>query len=160
VTPPRESLSARASLAIYEAPQQSRTEERAHPTTRGPTGTVPLASRPFPWTFGGLGGTPLTKEAGSNRERNTGVLFIMCSSSVPPGRARRGWPGGCTAAATPRPCRAPPRSISDVSLIGGGQVPRPSEVPTRARPPAAAGLSFPHKRTPPMPLATPQAHPC
>jgi magnesium chelatase family protein len=33
-----------------------------------------------------------------------------------------------TAFVTTRPCRAPHHTISDVGLIGGGQVPRPGEV--------------------------------
>jgi magnesium chelatase family protein len=36
--------------------------------------------------------------------------------------------GGRTALVTARPCRAPHQTISDVGLIGGGQVPRPGEV--------------------------------
>jgi Magnesium chelatase, subunit ChlI len=35
---------------------------------------------------------------------------------------------GRTALVTTRPCRAPPHSISDVGLIGGGAVPLPGEV--------------------------------
>jgi hypothetical protein len=35
---------------------------------------------------------------------------------------------GRTASVTMRPCRAPPHPICDVSLIGGGPVPRPGEV--------------------------------
>jgi magnesium chelatase family protein len=36
--------------------------------------------------------------------------------------------GARTAVVTTRPCRAPPHAISDVGLIGGGQVPMPGEV--------------------------------
>jgi predicted ATPase with chaperone activity len=36
--------------------------------------------------------------------------------------------GERTAVVTTRPCRAPPNTISDVGLIGGGQVPMPDEV--------------------------------
>jgi len=39
-----------------------------------------------------------------------------------------GLTGARTAVVTMRPCRAPPHTISDVGLIGGGQVPRPGEV--------------------------------
>jgi magnesium chelatase family protein len=35
--------------------------------------------------------------------------------------------GGSTALVTTRPCRAPHHTISDVGLIGGGQVPPPGE---------------------------------
>ena len=35
--------------------------------------------------------------------------------------------GARTAVVTSRPCRAPHRPISDVGLIGGGQVPLPGE---------------------------------
>jgi magnesium chelatase family protein len=35
---------------------------------------------------------------------------------------------GRTASVTTRPCHAPPHPICDVSLIGGGPVPRPGEV--------------------------------
>ena len=34
---------------------------------------------------------------------------------------------GRTALVTSRPCRAPYHAISDVGLIGGGQLPRPGE---------------------------------
>jgi magnesium chelatase family protein len=36
--------------------------------------------------------------------------------------------GARTAVVTTRPCRAPHHTISDVGLIGGGQVPLPGEV--------------------------------
>jgi magnesium chelatase family protein len=36
--------------------------------------------------------------------------------------------GARTAVVTPRPCRAPQHTISDVGLIGGGQIPMPGEV--------------------------------
>jgi magnesium chelatase family protein len=36
--------------------------------------------------------------------------------------------GARTAVVTTRPCRAPPHTISDVGLIGGGQIPMPGEV--------------------------------
>jgi magnesium chelatase family protein len=36
--------------------------------------------------------------------------------------------GACTAVVTTSPCRAPHHTISDVGLIGGGQVPQPGEV--------------------------------
>jgi magnesium chelatase family protein len=36
--------------------------------------------------------------------------------------------GGRTALVTTRPCRAPHQTISDVGLIGGGQVPTPGDV--------------------------------
>jgi magnesium chelatase family protein len=36
--------------------------------------------------------------------------------------------GARTAFVTTRPCRAPHHTISDVGLIGGGQVPRPGDV--------------------------------
>lgn len=39
-----------------------------------------------------------------------------------------GLTGGRTALVTTRPCRAPHHTISDVGLIGGGQVPMPGEV--------------------------------
>jgi Magnesium chelatase, subunit ChlI len=39
-----------------------------------------------------------------------------------------GLTGARTAVVTSRPCRAPHHTISDVGLIGGGQVPRPGEV--------------------------------
>jgi magnesium chelatase family protein len=39
-----------------------------------------------------------------------------------------GLTGGRTALVTTRPCRAPHQTISDVGLIGGGQVPMPGEV--------------------------------
>jgi hypothetical protein len=39
-----------------------------------------------------------------------------------------GLTGTCTALVTMRPFRAPHHTISDVCLIGGGQVPRPGEV--------------------------------
>jgi magnesium chelatase family protein len=35
--------------------------------------------------------------------------------------------GARIAVVTTRPCRAPPHPISDVGLIGGGQVPQPGE---------------------------------
>jgi magnesium chelatase family protein len=39
-----------------------------------------------------------------------------------------GLTGRRTAVVTTRPCRAPHHTISDVGLIGGGQVPMPGEV--------------------------------
>jgi magnesium chelatase family protein len=39
-----------------------------------------------------------------------------------------GLTGARTALVTTRPCRAPHHTISDVGLIGGGQVPMPDEV--------------------------------
>jgi magnesium chelatase family protein len=39
-----------------------------------------------------------------------------------------GLTGDRTAVVTTRPCRAPHHTISDVGLIGGGQVPMPSDV--------------------------------
>jgi magnesium chelatase family protein len=39
-----------------------------------------------------------------------------------------GLTGARPALVTARPCRAPPQTISDVGLIGGGHLPRPSEV--------------------------------
>jgi magnesium chelatase family protein len=39
-----------------------------------------------------------------------------------------GLTGRQTAWVTTRPCRAPPHTISDVGLIGGGQLPMPGEV--------------------------------
>jgi predicted ATPase with chaperone activity len=39
-----------------------------------------------------------------------------------------GFTGDRTALVTTRPCRAPHHTISDVGLIGGGQVPRPGDV--------------------------------
>jgi magnesium chelatase family protein len=39
-----------------------------------------------------------------------------------------GLTGGRTAFVTTQPCRAPHHPISDVGLIGGGQVPLPAEV--------------------------------
>jgi magnesium chelatase family protein len=36
--------------------------------------------------------------------------------------------GACTTLVTTRPCRAPHHTLSDVGLIGGGQVPMPGEV--------------------------------
>ena len=39
-----------------------------------------------------------------------------------------GLTGDRTAFVTTRPCRAPHHTISDVGLIGGGQVPRPGDV--------------------------------
>jgi magnesium chelatase family protein len=38
-----------------------------------------------------------------------------------------GLTGDRTALVTSRPCRAPHHTISDVGLIGGGQVPRPGD---------------------------------
>jgi magnesium chelatase family protein len=38
-----------------------------------------------------------------------------------------GLTGARTAVVTTCPCRAPPQTISDVGLIGGGQVPLPGE---------------------------------
>jgi predicted ATPase with chaperone activity len=40
----------------------------------------------------------------------------------------RGLTGARTAFVTTRPCRAPHHTISDVGLIGGGQVPMPGDV--------------------------------
>jgi hypothetical protein len=40
-----------------------------------------------------------------------------------------GLTGARTALVTMRPCRAPPQTISDVGLIGGGPLPRPGEGP-------------------------------
>jgi magnesium chelatase family protein len=48
-----------------------------------------------------------------------------------------GLTGDRTALVTARPCRAPHHTISDVGLIGGGQVPMPREVPL-----AHHGMSF------------------
>ena len=39
-----------------------------------------------------------------------------------------GLTGDRTALVTTRPCRAPHHTLSDVGLIGGGQVPQPGEV--------------------------------
>jgi len=39
-----------------------------------------------------------------------------------------GLTGARTAVVTTRPCRAPYHTISDVGLIGGGQIPMPGEV--------------------------------
>ena len=39
-----------------------------------------------------------------------------------------GLTGARTAVVTSRPCRAPLHTISDVGLIGGGQIPMPGEV--------------------------------
>jgi magnesium chelatase family protein len=39
-----------------------------------------------------------------------------------------GLTGARTTLVTPRPCRAPHHMISDVGLIGGGQVPLPGDV--------------------------------
>jgi magnesium chelatase family protein len=39
-----------------------------------------------------------------------------------------GLSGARTAVVTTRPCRAPPQTISDVGLIGGGHLPTPGEV--------------------------------
>jgi magnesium chelatase family protein len=39
-----------------------------------------------------------------------------------------GLTGARTALVTTRPCRAPHHTLSDVGLIGGGQVPRPGDV--------------------------------
>jgi magnesium chelatase family protein len=36
--------------------------------------------------------------------------------------------GDRTALVTTRPCRAPPHTISDVGLIGGGHIPMPGDV--------------------------------
>jgi magnesium chelatase family protein len=36
--------------------------------------------------------------------------------------------GARTALVTTRPCRAPPQTISEVGLIGGGHIPTPGEV--------------------------------
>jgi predicted ATPase with chaperone activity len=47
--------------------------------------------------------------------------------------------GGRTAFVTTCPCRAPPHTLSDVGLIGGGPVPMPGEVfPALSHPTAAA----------------------
>jgi magnesium chelatase family protein len=45
--------------------------------------------------------------------------MLLSSLAAPTGRR--------TAFVTPRPCRAPHQTISDVGRIGGGQVPTPSE---------------------------------
>jgi magnesium chelatase family protein len=39
-----------------------------------------------------------------------------------------GLTGTRTAVVPPRPCRAPPHTISDVGLVGGGHLPMPGEV--------------------------------
>jgi magnesium chelatase family protein len=39
-----------------------------------------------------------------------------------------GWTGRHAAVVATRPCRAPHHPISDVGLIGGGQIPMPGEV--------------------------------
>ena len=39
-----------------------------------------------------------------------------------------GLTGDRRAVVTARPCRAPPKTISDVGVIGGGQVPTPGDV--------------------------------
>src|SRR5688572_27055548 len=88
-------------------------------------------------------------------ERDAGVLTIICCCSAPrAGKARlarrlttilpemtlveaiettrihsvAGLTGDRTAVVTTRPFRAPHHTISDVGLIGGGQVPMPGEV--------------------------------
>jgi magnesium chelatase family protein len=51
------------------------------------------------------------------------ALDTMCIHRV------TGRTGARTAVVTTRPCRAPYHTPSDAGLIGGGQVPMPSEVP-------------------------------
>jgi len=77
--------------------------------------------------------------------------------------------GDRTAVVTTRPYRDPHHTISDVGLIGGGQVPMPGEVslahhgmlfldelpecpPPRAGGPATAARGWPHRHT--------SSHPC
>jgi magnesium chelatase family protein len=50
------------------------------------------------------------------------AIEITCIHSV------AGLTGVRTALVTTRPCRAPPQTISDVGLIGGGHIPTPGEV--------------------------------
>jgi len=49
-----------------------------------------------------------------------------------------GLTGARTALVTSRPFRAPPQTISDVGLIGGGHLPLPGELSKRA-PPTRSG---------------------
>jgi magnesium chelatase family protein len=58
--------------------------------------------------------------------------------------------GDRTAYVTTRPCRAPHHTISDVGLIGGGQVPRPGIGPslrTRSCRAPASPQGFPSRTT-------------
>jgi hypothetical protein len=64
------------------------------------------------------------------RRLATILPVIMLAEAVDTTRIHRvaGRTGGRTAGVTTRSCRAPHYTISDVGLIGGGQVPMPGEV--------------------------------
>src|ERR671915_592904 len=64
------------------------------------------------------------------RRLATILPVIMLAEAVDTTRIHRvaGRTGGRTAVVTTRSCRAPHHTISDVGLIGGGQVPMPGEV--------------------------------
>jgi predicted ATPase with chaperone activity len=61
----------------------------------------------------------------SAARRSLGWGYPRPSPAGQLGGTRRLCRAGCV---TTRPCRAPPQTISDVGLIGGGQVPMPGEV--------------------------------
>jgi predicted ATPase with chaperone activity len=96
------------------------------------------------------------------RRRTTILPDMTLAEAIDTTRIHRvaGRTGDSTAMVATRRSRAPHYTVAGAGLIGGGQVSMPGEGSTRARPPAVADVSFPRKRTPPMPLATPQAHPC
>ena len=57
------------------------------------------------------------------------VPWRVCGSSPLAGpRSSTGLGSGAIGVVTTRPFRAPPQTISDVGLIGGGQIPMPGEV--------------------------------
>jgi magnesium chelatase family protein len=73
--------------------------------------------------------------------RLTTMLPVMSlAETIETTRIRRvaGLTGARTAWVTSRPFRAPPQTISDVGLIGGGHLPLPGELSKRA-PPTRSG---------------------
>jgi magnesium chelatase family protein len=64
------------------------------------------------------------------RRLTTLLLAMMLAEALETTRIHRvaGRTGARTAWVTTRPCRVPHHTISDVGLIGGGQVPTPGEV--------------------------------